>query len=631
MAERGVEGCRLEAHHLKRTFHNRGFDEWSCWMCHDSWKTCEQCCFGFPVEQGVWMKDWDASLPNAANAARQTAEQPLVRNVLEALRSDSVPQSLAISEEAMANLLDIAILIGDREAAVRCAEQSRLRPLRRWSWKGIFHLYRWAFGGVTAARDNIWLYSYVYRLELGDRGMLLAALSAGVELQGLLGPVHQVPFRVAVALTGTPWTDFADLLPPPDTPWVPPEKNGLGEFFLKYIGSGKVYLRKDLLEIAQRVQVPLAALNVSCSDLDYLNLFCPSLSLLDCAILLGQSDCAALLARAGAEVSGYGSDLLLKDGALDAEPARRPAAMAAAHSALSKVWKSEIAAKGIAIYQLTKKLLKGRPFPACLVDEVVAFSMNAPKIIERLDLREEASAWCKSILLPTSKVVREAPLQALPQGHSVGEEVDAEDLQEPRTTSPSQQDQQDALEAEEAVDDKATDDLMQAMRASRNDVPPLNMHGVRLYRLKGFSNAKHITDLLFDPHGPLKALHHRIQEAGCSVDPEGNPVKILFVPCAEEQLLELHQLAADGFELRRDAHILALEQDAELIDGALRNFPRKDRPKLKKVGPQQEDVGAQQASEVDLRDDDDAEGPMIVTETGFGLRTDSDVGYPSYQ
>lgn len=67
-----------------------------------------------------------------------------------------------------------------------------------------------------------------------------------------------------------------------------------------------------------------------------------------------------------------------------------------------------------------------------------------------------------------------------------------------------------------------------------------------------------------------------------------------------------------GFELRRDAHILALEQDAELIDGALRNFPRKDRPKLKKVGPQQEDVGAQQASEVDLRDDDDAEGPMIV-------------------
>ena len=358
MAERGVEGCRLEAHHLKRTFHNRGFDEWSCWMCHDSWKTCEQCCFGFPVEQGVWMKDWDASLPNAANAARQTAEQPLVRNVLEALRSDSVPQSLAISEEAMANLLDIAILIGDREAAVRCAEQSRLRPLRRWSWKGIFHLYRWAFGGVTAARDNIWLYSYVYRLELGDRGMLLAALSAGVELQGLLGPVHQVPFRVAVALTGTPWTDFADLLPPPDTPWVPPEENGLGEVFLKVDRSGKIgmlYLCKDLLEIVQTAQVSLAALDVMINhhgdETDFL-------SLLECAILLGQSDCAALLATEGVELSYEGSELLLMDSVLDWAPQWRPAAMAAAHVALSKTWKVEIAAKGIAIYQLMKKLAR---------------------------------------------------------------------------------------------------------------------------------------------------------------------------------------------------------------------------------------------------------------------------------
>lgn len=30
------------------------------------------------------------------------------------------------------------------------------------------------------------------------------------------------------------------------------------------------------------------------------------------------------------------------------------------------------------------------------------------------------------------------------------------------------------------------------------------------------------------------------------VNPEDNPLKILYVPCTEEQLLELQQLAADG-------------------------------------------------------------------------------------
>ena len=197
-------------------------------------------------------------------------------------------------------------------------------------------------------------------LELRDRGMLLAALSAGVELQGLHAQAWTawIPFRVAVALTGTPWTDFADLLPPPDTPWVPPEENGLGEVFLKVDRSGKIgmlYLCKDLLEIVQTAQVSLAALDVMINhhgdETDFL-------SLLECAILLGQSDCAALLATEGVELSYEGSELLLMDSVLDWAPQWRPAAMAAAHVALSKTWKVEIAAKGIAIYQLMKKLAR---------------------------------------------------------------------------------------------------------------------------------------------------------------------------------------------------------------------------------------------------------------------------------
>eukprot|EP00913_Durusdinium_trenchii_P029102 g27286.t1 len=399
----------------------------------------------------------------------------------------------------------------------------------------------------------------------------------------------RIPFRVAVALTGTPWTDFVDLLPPPDTPWVPPEENDFGEFFLKVDKRGEIgmpYLCKDLLEIAQTAQVPLAAMRLLVRHLDDFHL-----SLLDCAILFGQSDCAALLATEGVELSHEGSKLLLQFGVLDAEPARWPAAMAAAHAALSKVWKSEIAAKGIAIYQLMKKLSKGRPFPASLVDEVAAFSMDVPKIIEDLDLCQEASAWYKS-----SQVSPVSPVP--PKAEKIS--VHPEDVKfsrgsrEPDATSQSQRDR-DA----EAVDEKAMDALMMAMRESRGDVPALNVDGVRLFRLTRMANANHVVDLLFDRLGPLKALHDRVQEAGCSVNPEDNPLKILYVPCTEEQLLELQQLAADGFELRKDLHILALQEDAKLINQAFRELfqrlhvPRNCRPELKPEGPQHKDVGAE--------------------------------------
>ena len=71
-------------------------------------------------------------------------------------------------------------------------------------------------------------------------------------------------------------------------------------------------------------------------------------------------------------------------------------------------------------------------------------------------------------------------------------------------------------------------------------------------------------------------------------------------------------------------HILALDEDAGLIDAALRQIPRKRRPQLKKVGRSQEDdIGAvrgSEASDVELeeengdegqREEEMYEGPMI--------------------
>ena len=65
----------------------------------------------------------------------------------------------------------------------------------------------------------------------------------------------------------------------------------------------------------------------------------------------------------------------------------------------------------------------------------------------------------------------------------------------------------------------------------------------------GMATASHkwqVNEVLLDPTGPLASLHKRVLDAGCQVNPEGNPVKALFVPCTEQQLVELQNLAAHG-------------------------------------------------------------------------------------
>ena len=238
----------------------------------------------------------------------------------------------------------------------------------------------------------------------------------------------------------------------------------------------------------------------------------------------------------GTELSDKGCCLLRKP-QLDADPGCRSAAMAAARAAWQVAWKLEISAKATAIYQAMKKLSHGRFCPPLLVDEVVAFSVEVPKIIKDLDLWDDAEAWGFDPFLrsPTSQV--EKNLQNAGSSghveHPQNEELDAEDPQEPHMTPSSQEAQPSSQEAPQdtfhadpdgAVDEKATDELMLAMRASRNDVPPLNMHGVRLFRLNGFANAQHVIDLLFNPHGPLKSLHDRIREAGCRISAAENAI-----------------------------------------------------------------------------------------------------------
>ena len=65
---------------------------------------------------------------------------------------------------------------------------------------------------------------------------------------------------------------------------------------------------------------------------------------------------------------------------------RTVAAASAAGAALRRTWNLEVRDKGIAILQTAKGLVSGRPFPALLVEEIIALAMPMPDILQRLDL-----------------------------------------------------------------------------------------------------------------------------------------------------------------------------------------------------------------------------------------------------
>ena len=392
MAERGVEGCRMEAYHLRRSSASPSRNSRSCSFtgCR-GWQTCTHCCFGFPVHKGIWMADWDEPLRRAAWAAREDARQPIVHGTLKALTSRaSLP--FDISEEAIVHLLDLAILTGDREASTRIARQSELRPLRRWSveqsWGGSqadFVL------GQGADRFQVSVVSMCFEIACEPRAMFLAALAAGARLQNLEAAprVDLREFLVLAENSGpASFREIEDLLPRPENPRR--GRKSLGSFFLAIFG-GVEGLRMDCL---QHTGLALPELivdgDVSSETEDTANQRC-DFSLLDIAIFAKQADCAAWCAEKGVELSAAGCRILQQ--CLEADPACRDAASAAAVAALITTWKSSVVAKGVATLQAMEKMSEGTPFPPGLATEVLKWSMDVPKIIEQLSLWDVASAW----------------------------------------------------------------------------------------------------------------------------------------------------------------------------------------------------------------------------------------------
>lgn len=368
MAEKGVRGCRLEAYHLKRNVAST-VERWTSWSldCQcKAWQVCDLCCFGFPVNEGVWMKDWDASLMDAADAARESAKKPLLRATLDAFRSgDGAPSfaPFAISEDALVHLLDIAILTGDQTVAMRCAEQSKLRPLRRWRSHDVFEFSTRRWLPLT---DEVSFYGWSY--ELRAPHILTAALAVGGTFDGLwLSVGEAMPFREALTLCGA--------LPgrPHRTSWAPEGRNNLGSLFLTPLGAKRI-------EHAQAANIPLDHFGVRCLIEDPLcGRSSPCLSFIDLAILLGRPDLA--------ELATSQAPMLSQEGCRAIERWARPSPerwALVAIRALTLSWRREVT-KAVAVYQAMKQY--GGFCPVFLVDEVVVFSMSTD-IMDQLNLWE---------------------------------------------------------------------------------------------------------------------------------------------------------------------------------------------------------------------------------------------------
>ena len=136
LLEHGVEGCRLEWKDLDRfarkswSWGHYGYVRCAC--PSGSWQTCDGCSWGFGRENDVWMPDWDEPLEDAKATALDIAEMPFTEALFTAIRSDNCLPGLEVADEVWARLLDIAVLLGDKDLASQCAPRCPWKPLRRW-------------------------------------------------------------------------------------------------------------------------------------------------------------------------------------------------------------------------------------------------------------------------------------------------------------------------------------------------------------------------------------------------------------------------------------------------------------------------------------------------------------------
>ena len=458
LARAGVQGCVLQSYHLSDLPDGRDEQTILCYGCKcRGWDTCSVCCWGFPVENGIWMKDWDVHFEDAADAAWEACESRLVGVALYYLSWDhKLP--FALSDKTAARLLDIAILCGKDEAAANLAKLYTARPLRRWRGHELLSGTRY-----PCCRWKLYTIS--------------AALWAGAnfrDLQVRFDEMTELPFLRAAPLEFNleMWQRMDEFFPPEEDPWPSYDIMNIAEMFFwegpwddeddedneydedyededyeheedEYEENYEDYEYEyyeydeydedsdddddddDDVDEDDTVSRSLSKCRVQNAlwagwDLKYIWIQLKpqdddepvfSASLLDVAILCGQSDCAKILASAGVRRSlcslywcrkaCHDSHESLEFHTEDYGPLWRTtaleckaAASAAARVFLSKSYQQQGEENGIAVYQvLSTKCHQRHEIPMALVHDILALSMETPKIVDQLDLWDEVRGW----------------------------------------------------------------------------------------------------------------------------------------------------------------------------------------------------------------------------------------------
>ena len=252
--------------------------------------------WGFPVDQGTWMPDWDCCYTeDAVHAAKKVARKLWFQDLLDMVCSEQ-KLGFAVSAKAMARLLDIAILTGNKEAARVLHGKCALLPLRRWYSAFFTNRYK--------------------EFQPSAIPILRAALAAGIDFSEVSvcfrdDGCEWIPFSQALFLLSTSlWMELCGFLPP--SPWQPEHKNNLAGLFLLRRDAQERPDSDDLnrfkldtkkLQNAGKAEVDLRCIKLRCTGEGDSQ---SSLSLLDLAIVWGQPDCAEICASMDMELTDFG-------------------------------------------------------------------------------------------------------------------------------------------------------------------------------------------------------------------------------------------------------------------------------------------------------------------------------------
>jgi len=637
LARRGAQPCELKAADIR-------ISHWEMvrktGTAKQAWQRTVSC-FNSPEDRSV-----------SISQARAQVDTPATHLSLAALTSGDLT-ALSLQPDVKVHLLDAAILLGNPQAA---AALSKHCPPYAANWEGkeLMAWNRKVCEATEMSEGRAFLFT-ITEVEVTQPGVVEAALCAGVDLSSVTLRLARENLDLSL-LDAAIFSGNLKLASALSQAGVKCKALPMhGNMFLGLDGkTSRICLNTAALKVALACHVDLSVARVnaerpwheavsssmvwqigtagpSFSCWQCASVFSvdwqlsrdqmTSLSMLDAAILLGQKDCASLLAKNGVVASAFiAQDPIGVLGEMRCQRCGITASIAASGTASCK--DAAMAALrdgyGYAFTSLTPVLRQWTSqccpksgvaekldLPASAEHLIVSFAADLP-IMSTLGVKEpfaelkfEAGskvAKSDSHVPDSSGLEDKAENGATASGsredvrdgsHDSDNLESKLDLEEEEMTRAMSLSEQEALQLESA-------DISAAVMRSKVEAHAMSQDDVVIFRLTRC--CREATAALLNSSA-LEECRCRVTEAGCELLPAWAGGAKLLVPLTSQQILE------SGLDLQ-PYHILALRSDESLIRRALFEVKKKQRPKLKA------EWGA-----VDIRDD-----PEASAESGYPPR-----------